>query len=165
MKIKAALTELIAAQAKATDKYQKLTDGGGMFLLVNPNGGKYWQIAYRFAGKQKTLSLGVYPKVSLAEARNRRDDVRKLLIDGTDPSDAQRIGKAAQRAERQALKEVQLADKARKIAAKRFTLDNEGALTFRFGKRHIALTCAETAELRAFLDATQSVTPKVATCL
>lgn len=165
MKIKAALTESIAAQAKATDKQQKLTDGGGMFLLVNPRGGKYWHISYRFAGKRKTLSLGTYPKVNLDEARKQRDDARKLLADGIDPSNAQKIRKAAQRAELQAQKEAQITDKGRQIAATRFILDNEGALSFHFGNRYIALTSTETTELRTFLDATRAVTAKETTCL
>ena len=65
-----ALTELEVKKAKVTDKAQKLTDGGGLFLLVHPKGGKYWRMAYRFAGKQKILAVGVYPDVSLSEARD-----------------------------------------------------------------------------------------------
>ena len=74
-----ALTELEVKKTKPTDKQQKLTDGGGLYLLIHPNGGKYWQMAYRFGGKQKTLSLGVYPDISLADARDRREQARKLL--------------------------------------------------------------------------------------
>jgi len=164
MKMRSALTELIAAQAKPTDKQKKLSDGGGLHLLIHPNGGKYWHISYRFAGKQNTLSLGAYPDVSLAVARERRDDTRKLLADGINPSEAQRVRKAAQRAELQARKEALIADEGRLIAATRFMLDNEGALSFRFGNRHIALTSTETIELRAFLDATRTVTAKVTSC-
>ena len=163
-KIRAALTDQMAAQAKPTDKHKKLSDGGGLHLLIHPSGAKYWHISYRFAGKQNTLSLGVYPDVSLADARERRDDVRKLLADGINPSDVQRIRKAAQRAELQAQKEAQIADEGRLIAATRFMLDNEGALSFRFGNHHIALTSAETIELRIFLDTTRTVTAKVTSC-
>ena len=60
-----ALTELEVKKTKPTDKQQKLSDGGGLYLLIHPNGGKYWRMDYRFNGKQKTLSLGVYPDVSL----------------------------------------------------------------------------------------------------
>ena len=162
--MRSALTELIAAQAKPTDKQKKLSDGGGLHLLIHPNGGKYWHISYRFAGKQNTLSLGAYPDVSLAVARERRDDSHKLLADGINPSEAQRVRKAAQRAELQARKEALIADEGRLIAATRFMLDNEGALSFRFGNRHIALTSTETIELRAFLDATRTVTAKVTSC-
>lgn len=162
--IRAALTDQMVAQAKPAGKHKKLTDGGGLHLLIHPSGAKYWHISYRFAGKQNTLSLGVYPDVSLADARERRDGVRKLLADGLNPSDVQRIKKAAQRAELQAQKEAQIANEGRLFAATRFTLDNEGALSFRFGNRHIALTSPETIELRAFLDATRTVTAKVPSC-
>lgn len=74
----------------------KHTDSGGMYLLVKP-GGKYWRMDYRFAGKRRTLALGVYPAVSLAQARKRRDEARELLADGTDPSAAKRVQKIAAR--------------------------------------------------------------------
>lgn len=80
-----ALTELEVKKTKATDKQQKLSDGGGLYLLIHKNGGKYWQMAYRFGGKQKTLSLGVYPDITLAEARDRREQARKLLANNIDP--------------------------------------------------------------------------------
>lgn len=164
MKINAALTEHIAAQAKSTDKVRKLSDGGGMYFMVHTNGRKYWRMNYRIDGKQSSLALGKYPDVGLDEARIRRDEARKLLADGIDPSDIQRIKRSAQRAEMQAQKDALLADEARRIAATRFMLDNEGALTFRFGSRHIALTAAETMELRVFLDATRAVIQRVTSC-
>jgi hypothetical protein len=165
MEIKAALTEMIAAQAVIKDRQRKLSDGGGMYLLVHPSGGKYWRMDYRFGGKKRTLAIGVYPDVSLDMARTRREDARKLLADGIDPSDTQKVIKAVERAERQAQKEAQLADEARLIVATRFMLDNEGALSFRFGNRHIALTISETIDLRTFLDATRSVISKGSSCL
>jgi len=90
-----ALTELEVRKTKPTDKQQKLTDGGGLYLLIHPNGGKYWQMAYRFGGKQKTLSLGVYPEISLADARERREQARKLLANDTDPGAIKRAQKTA----------------------------------------------------------------------
>lgn len=93
-----ALTDLEVKKAKATDKPVKLSDGEGLFLLVQPNGSKYWRLAYRFAGKQKTLALGVYPDVSLAEARDRRADARKLLANGADPGAVKKETKRAIRA-------------------------------------------------------------------
>ncbi|CAH1905836.1 Arm-DNA-bind_3 domain-containing protein [Candidatus Nitrotoga sp. HW29] len=160
MDIKAALTELIATQAEVKGKGYKMGDGGGMFLLVMPNGAKYWRVSYRFGGKKKTLALGVYPDVTLEDARIRRDEARKLLADGIDPAEV----KQAQKAERLAQKDAQIADEARQIAATRFILDNEGALAFRFGSRYIALTPIETSELRTFLDATRAVTSKDTSC-
>nr|WP_315488001.1 integrase arm-type DNA-binding domain-containing protein [uncultured Rhodoferax sp.] len=72
----------------------KHTDGGGMYLLVNASG-KYWRMNYRFAGKQKTLALGVYPAVSLAEARKRREKAREQLATDIDPSFAKQTDKQA----------------------------------------------------------------------
>lgn len=77
---------------------EKHTDGGGMYLLVNA-AGKYWRMNYRFADKRKTLALGVYPAVSLAKARQRRDKARELLADGIDPSEAKREAKAVELAQ------------------------------------------------------------------
>ncbi|WP_415783934.1 tyrosine-type recombinase/integrase, partial [Escherichia coli] len=74
----------------------KLTDGNGMHLLIHPNGSKYWRLQYRFAGKQKLLALGVYPAVSLADARNRRDDARRLIAAGIDPSEKKKAEKVEQ---------------------------------------------------------------------
>ena len=71
---------------------EKHTDGGGMYLLVN-KGGKYWRMNYRFAYKRKTLALGVYPAVSLAKARQRREKARELLADVIDPGTAKREDK------------------------------------------------------------------------
>src|SRR5258706_3453377 len=68
----------------------KLFDGNGMFLLARPDGAKCWRLKYRFAGKEKLLALGVYPEVSLADARAKRDDARKQLRDGIDPSERRR---------------------------------------------------------------------------
>jgi integrase len=71
----------------------KPSDGGGLFLQLDANGGKYWRLAYRFLGRQKTLSVGVYPAVSLAEARKRRDDAREKLAVGIDPGEAKKADK------------------------------------------------------------------------
>lgn len=90
-----ALTELEIKKAKAVEKPQKLSDGGGLFLLVQAKGGKYWRLAYRFGGKQKTLALGVYPDVSLADARERRAQARKLLANDTDPGAIKQAAKVA----------------------------------------------------------------------
>lgn len=89
-----ALTDIKAKAAKPEAKAYKVTDGAGMFLLVHPNGSKYWRFQYRYDGKQKTLALGVYPDVSLAEARKRRDSARELLASGVDPSEKKKEAKA-----------------------------------------------------------------------
>ncbi|PHI28980.1 tyrosine-type recombinase/integrase [Budvicia aquatica] len=89
-----ALTDIKVRSAKPEDKAYKLTDGDGMFLLVHPNGSKYWRLRYRFGGKEKTLALGVYPEVTLADARQKRDEARKLIVVGTDPNEYKRAVKA-----------------------------------------------------------------------
>lgn len=91
-----ALTDIKVRTAKPTDKQYKLTDGNGMHLLVHPNGSRYWRLQYRYGGKQKMLALGVYPDVSLADARARRDDARKLLANGIDPGDKKKNDKIEQ---------------------------------------------------------------------
>lgn len=88
------LTDRAIRAMKPTDKPYRSFDSGGMYLEVAPSGGKWWRLKYRHGGKEKRLSLGVYPDVGLADARERRDAARKLLADGKDPS-AQR--KAARR--------------------------------------------------------------------
>ncbi len=89
------LTDTEIRQAKPKDKAYKLTDGLGMYLEVAPSGGKWWRLKYRFGGKEKRLSLGVYPDVSLKDARQRRDDARKLLANGVDPSEMKQQTKRA----------------------------------------------------------------------
>lgn len=91
-----ALTDVKVRTTKPTDKPVKLTDGEGMHLLVHPNGSKYWRLQYRFAGKQKMLALGVYPDVSLSDARQKRDEARKLIASGTDPSEQKKAVKIEQ---------------------------------------------------------------------
>ena len=80
------LSDAACRNAKPSEKQRKLTDDKGLYLLVLPSGGKSWRYAYRFEGKQKALALGQYPAVSLVAARGKRDDARKLLDAGIDPS-------------------------------------------------------------------------------
>jgi integrase len=93
-----ALTDTFTRQVKHTGRPagDKHSDGHGLYLHVTA-AGKYWRMAYRFAGKQKTLALGVYPEVTLAKARQRREKARELLADGIDPSSAKRAEKVATR--------------------------------------------------------------------
>ena len=81
-----ALTDTTAKNAKPKPKPYKISDEKGLFLLVTPTGGKWWRLKYRFVGKEKLLSLGVYPDVSVKRAREKRDESRTLLADGIDPS-------------------------------------------------------------------------------
>lgn len=89
-----ALTDAKIRAAKPDEKPYKLTDSGNMFLLVHPNGSRYWRLRYRFQGKEKTLALGVYPEVSLSEARLKRDSARKLIAESIDPCEQKRMKKS-----------------------------------------------------------------------
>ena len=89
------LTDTAARTAKPTAKPYKLADEKAMYLLVNPNGSRWWRFKYRFLGKEKLLSLGVYPDVSLKDARLKRDDARAMLANGVDPSLNRQVQRAA----------------------------------------------------------------------
>jgi integrase len=80
------MTHVAIRNAKPREKAYKLTDEKGLFLFITPSGGKYWRFKYRFGGKEKKLAFGVYPEVSLAEAREKRDQARKLLANDVDPA-------------------------------------------------------------------------------
>jgi integrase len=89
------LSDTAIRAAKAAKKPQRLFDGGGLYLEISPSGGKLWRMKYRFGGKEKRLSFGVYPDVSLKDARERRDEARKLLANGKDPGEVKKAQKAA----------------------------------------------------------------------
>ncbi len=91
------LTDTAIRNAKPKEKRYKLPDGGGMFLQIEPDGKRYWRLKYRFANKEKLLALGVYPETSLAVARSKRDEAKRLLADGIDPG-AQRKAQKLSRA-------------------------------------------------------------------
>ncbi|MBM3775286.1 MAG: DUF4102 domain-containing protein, partial [Acidobacteria bacterium] len=90
------LTDTAIRCAKSSGKTQRLFDAGGLYLEVSPAGGRWWRWKYRFGGKEKRLSLGVYPDVSLKAARERRDAARQQLSAGIDPSEARQAAKLAQ---------------------------------------------------------------------
>jgi len=89
------LSDLKVNKAKPDSKDYKLFDGGGLFLLITPTGGKLWHFKYRFNGKEKKLTFGSYPSISLTDARQRRADARKLLANGVDPSEIKKAQKAS----------------------------------------------------------------------
>lgn len=90
-----ALTDVGVRSAKPTGKLYRLFDERGMYLEVSATGGKWWRFKYRFEGKEKRLSLGVYPDVGLKDAREQRDEMRKLLTKGVDPGEHKKAKKAA----------------------------------------------------------------------
>jgi hypothetical protein len=91
-----ALTDIAIRNAKAKDKPYKLSDTAGLYLLINPNSKKYWRLKYRFAGKEKLLSIGVYPIINLSEAREKSLEAKKLLANNIDPSQTKKDDKLRQ---------------------------------------------------------------------
>lgn len=89
------LSDIQVKTAKPAEKPLRLFDGGGMYLEISPTGGKLWRMKYRFEGKEKRLSFGIYPGVSLREARDRREEARKQLAQGIDPAAQKKAIKAA----------------------------------------------------------------------
>lgn len=87
------LTEVKIRSIKAGAKQIELSDGKGLQLLITPAGGKSWKLAYRVRGKQKTLTIGPYPEVSLQQAREKACEAERQLADGQDPAEAKRIAK------------------------------------------------------------------------
>ncbi len=90
------LTDATIRNARPANKPRKLSDSGGLYLLLNPNGSRWWRLKYRFGGKEKGLSLGVYPAVGLKDARAKRDEMRRQLAAGSDPGQVRNAAKAAQ---------------------------------------------------------------------
>lgn len=94
-----ALTDVVIRTTKPGARQRKISDEKGLYLLVHPNGGRYWQMKYRHAGKERTLSFGTYPDVSLADARKRRDEARAMLAHDVDPGEVKRANRLRQRQE------------------------------------------------------------------
>ncbi|EFF0684144.1 tyrosine-type recombinase/integrase [Escherichia coli] len=91
-----ALTDTKVRSAKPQEKGYTLVDGDGMFLLIHPNGSKYWRFRFRFGGKQHLMAFGVYPETSLADARQKREEARRLVAAGIDPREHKRAVKEEQ---------------------------------------------------------------------
>lgn len=103
------LTNTKINTAKPADKLYKLSDEKGLYLQVNPNGSKYWRLKYRFGGKEKKLAIGIYPEISLTEAREKRDAARKLLANDIDPGLNKQITKnVAKQAEENSFQTIAL---------------------------------------------------------
>jgi hypothetical protein len=146
------LTERAIAGLKPTARPAKYGDGMGLFL--NRNGSRWWRFRFRFNRKQNTLSLGTHPNVSLEHARTQRDQYRALLADGLDPANHHKAERAEQVRQREEQRD-----------SARFLVDSAGALSIRWGKRTVLISPAETADLRAFLEATKTVASKATPCL
>lgn len=141
------LNDKTIESAKSEAKPYKKSDGGGLYLLVQPNGAKYWRLNYRFAGKRKTLALGVYPDVTLADARDKRDAAKAILKSGNDPAEAKRNAKI----------EAARQKETEKLAATPPTFQlsiSSNALTIQTKNNRLALTPEQTEAVRTFLIAT-----------
>jgi len=95
---------------KPREKIYKAYDKKGLFLIIHPSGGKYWRFKYRFNGKEKSLSFGIFPEVSLEEARKVRDDARKKIKDGSDPAIIRKLQKL-----QNAKNNIELEEKIKKL--------------------------------------------------
>ena len=129
------LKDVAVRNAKPSAKPRKLSDGGGLHVLIEPTGSKLWRLAYRFGGKQKTLALGIYPTVSLEEARRHRDEAKKLLARAVDPS-------VQRKADRHAGKDSSFRAVAEEVIAK---LEREGRAQVTLTKKRWLLDFAYPA--------------------
>ncbi len=89
------LTHFDIQAAKPREKRYKLADGGGLYLLIQPSGSKFWRLKYRNRGIERLLSFGPYPDISLSEARAKRDEAKRLLTEGTDPAVRKKLDRIA----------------------------------------------------------------------
>ena len=87
------LNDIRVRTTKPCQRPIKLSDSGGLYLLIAPHGSKLWRLAYRFGGKQKTLAIGAYPTFTLKAARDKREEAKRLLANGIDPSTQRRLEK------------------------------------------------------------------------
>jgi hypothetical protein len=126
----------------------KLGDGGGLYLLVNPNGSKYWRMKFRYAQREKTLAFGVYPKISIEAARKARDTAKALLAQGEDPSHAKRDKDDVARADRLAA-----------LASPRLSLGMNGNVEIWKGRAVVRLTDPEARTVNALLTRILGDTP------
>lgn len=100
------LTDMKVQKAKSTNKPISLFDGGGLYLLITPSGGKLWRFKYRFNNREKKLAFGTYPEVSLQDARQRREDARRLLANDVDPDAVRKAQKQAATSEKETFEAV-----------------------------------------------------------
>ena len=129
------LSDTALRNAKPRNAPYKLYDAGGLFVIVTPAGGKWWRLKYRFGGKEKLLSLGTYPDTGLKEARGKRDEARKLIAQGIDPS--------AYRKESNAINTVAWQDQGRTF---------ESVAREWFGKKYIAWTPGHQKKILSRLE-------------
>lgn len=123
----------------AKERPYKVADAGGLYLLVAPTGGKWWRLKYRFERKEKGLSLGVFPEVSLSAARQQRDEARALLRLGIDPSAARQAAKSDN-------------PKPSRQPTFHLSLSADGGLSISKRHKKLILTPEQTLALKVFLQ-------------
>jgi len=139
------LDDQICTSAKCDQqKILKLADGGGLYLWVYSDGKKYWRYRYRHGAKENSLSIGVYPHVSIDDARNGRDQIRDQLRNGLNPSELRK------EARRHALKPSIHRNQFR------LTLSDDGGLTIETSTHVVTLTRSQAEALKAFLKAAEA---------
>jgi len=135
------LTEAVVKQAKPADKPHRLYAGQGLHLLVTPKGGKWWRLKFRLQGKERSMSLGTYPQVSLDDARRNTVEMRLLIAQGIDPVQHRR-------------EQRQQAMHGAQPAIFCLALEADGALTLRLHELVMRLTPLQTTAVRALLEST-----------
>ena len=140
------LTDIIIANAPLRDSAYKLASEKGLYLLVNPNGSRYWRFDYRFEGKRKTLSMGIYPEVSLDIARTRRDEARELLAQHINPAEVRKQARSTAVAK---ISQPSL----------QFSMTDSGGLLIENKSGKMVLNAEQVIALRAFIDATREEQP------
>lgn len=143
------LTEELIRNARPAEKAYRLFDGGGMYLEVSTKGSRYWRLKYRIDGREKRISLGIYPSVSLELARERRDHTRRLVAQGTDPS-------SIRRQEKQLASETALLEAAKLRAAAngsrlKVAVYPEGMIEIWKGRQALRLSAEEAATINNLL--------------
>ncbi|HXA47591.1 MAG TPA: Arm DNA-binding domain-containing protein [Burkholderiaceae bacterium] len=143
-KLASPLVDSQPQNALPKSKPYKLSDGGGLYLLINTDGTKYWRMDYRFAGIRRTLSLGKYPSVSLVGARKLRTSARSLIDEGKDPLESRQEQRKRDRNEMM------------KTPKLRFSINEEHSLVIENSNNRLVLSDVQTLALHAFLTATIS---------
>lgn len=145
-KLAAPLTDLQVKDIQTKARPYRLSDGGGLYLLINPDGAKYWRMDYRIFNVRRTAAFGKYPEVSLSAAREQRGNARNLITEGIDPVELKREQSKRERAARP------------KAPILHLSMNDLGGMVIENKYRRLTLSVAQVEALRAFLTATNEET-------
>jgi|LauGreSBDMM110SN_4_FD.fasta_scaffold128347_2 hypothetical protein len=148
------LTDQQLLALKPKSKIYKISMGRALLILMNPNGSLYWRFRYRFAGKEKTLSIGIYPAISIVAAHDAANEARELLKQGIDPSTFKREQKREIKEEEKIKLKAARAIKPLKTAFS-LNLATDGGLIITRIDKTFSLTPAQTNALKSFLNVAQ----------